>query len=110
MVDQNGLSTSLEYGTVDENARLWDITKDAKNGDVLVSDNIVFIFNKIHDVWINCHCSLYEDDSFYGGDFDLMHIRYGKEVYPATKEQRDVLMKAMADSGWQFDFEKKVLE
>ena len=35
LVDQNGLSTSLEYGNIDENAHLWDITKDAKEGDVL---------------------------------------------------------------------------
>lgn len=110
LVDQNGLSTSLEYGTADENAHLWDTTKDAKDGDVLVSDNIVFIFNKIHDIWIKCHCSLYEDNSFYGVNFDLMHIKYGKEVFPATKEQCDKLFKAMADAGYTFDFEKKELK
>ena len=110
LVDQNGLSTSLEYGTVDENAHIWDIIKDAEDGDVLVSDNIVFIFNKIHDVWIKCHCSLYEDDSFYGGDFDLMHIKYGKEVFPATKEQCDRLLKAMTNAGYIFDFEKNELK
>ena len=109
LVDQNGLSTSLEYGTVDENAHIWDITKDAEDGDVLVSDNIIFIFNKIHDVWINCHCSTHKDGSFMEEDYDLMTIKYSKEVYPATKEQRDKLLKAMADAGWQFDFEKKKL-
>ena len=35
LIDQNGLSTSLEYGTVDESAHLWTI-EDAKDGDVLV--------------------------------------------------------------------------
>ena len=110
LVDQNGLSTSLEYGTVDENAHIWDIIKDAEDGNVLVSDNIIFIFNRIHDIWIKCRCSLYEDDSFYGGDFDLMHVHYGKEVFPATKEQRDKLLKAMTDAGWQFDFDKKELK
>ena len=110
LVDQNGLSTSLEYGTVDENAHIWDIIKDAEDGNVLVSDNIIFIFNRIHDIWIKCRCSLYEDDSFYGGDFDLMHVHYGEEVFPATKDQCDTLMKAMADAGWTFDFEKKELK
>ena len=110
LVDQNGLSTSLEYGTVDENAHIWDITKDAEDGDILISDNIIFIFNRIHDIWIKCHCSLYEDNSFYGGDFDLMHVHYGKEVFPATKKQRDKLLKAMADAGWTFDFEKNELK
>jgi hypothetical protein len=110
LVDQNGLSTSLEYGTVDENAHIWDITKDAEDGDVLVSDNIIFIFNKIHDVWINCHCSTHKDGSFMEEDYDLMTIKYSKEVYPATKEQRDKLLNAMADAGWTFDFEKKELK
>ena len=27
-----------------------------------------------------------------------------------TKEQRDTLMKSMADAGWKFDFEKKELK
>ena len=110
LVDQNGLSTSLEYGTVDENAHIWDIIKDAEDGNVLVSDNIIFIFNRIHDIWIKCRCSLYEDDSFYGGDFDLMHVHYGKEVFPATKEQCDKLLKAMTNAGYIFDFEKKELK
>ena len=110
LVDQNGLSTSLEYGTVDENAHIWDIIKDAEDGNVLVSDNIIFIFNRIHDIWIKCRCSLYEDGSFYGGDFDLMHVHYGKEVFPATKEQCDKLLKAMTNAGYIFDFEKKELK
>ena len=110
LVDQSGLSTSLEYGTVDENAHIWDIIKDAEDGNVLVSDNIIFIFNRIHDVWIKCHCSLYEDGSFYGEDFDLTHVHYCKEVFPATKEQCDKLLKAMTDAGYIFDFEKKELK
>ena len=70
--------------------RLWTI-KDAKDGDVLVSGDVIFIFNKIHGVWVNCHCSLHKDGSFNDGDYDLMNIKYVKEVYPATKEQRDTL-------------------
>lgn len=31
------------------------------------------------------------------------------DVFPATKEQRDKLLKAMSDAGWTFDFEKKEL-
>ena len=41
LVDQNGLSTSLEYGTVDENAHIWDITKDAEDGDMLASNVLI---------------------------------------------------------------------
>ena len=88
---------------------LWTIS-DAKAGDVLVSGDVIFILNKIHGVWVNCLCSLHKDGSFNNEDYDLMHIKYSKEVYPATKEQRDTLEKAMADSGWAFDFEKKELK
>lgn len=93
-----------------KNARLWDISKDAKAGDVLVSGDVIFILNKINGVWVNCLCSLHKDGSFNNEDYDLMHIKYSKEVYPATKEQRDTLEKAMADSGWAFDFDKKELK
>ena len=45
LVDQNGLRTSLEYVTFDENAHLWTI-QDAKDGDVLECDMGVFIFQR----------------------------------------------------------------
>jgi hypothetical protein len=43
---------------------------------------------------------------FYDGKLPFTH----SNVYPATKEQRDTLMKAMADAGYTFDFEKKELK
>lgn len=85
---------------LDNDAHLWTI-QDARDGDVLTAGNVIFIFNKIHDVWINCHCSLFKDNSFVNRGYDMMHIKYSKEsVYPATKEQRDTLFKAMADAGY----------
>ena len=99
----------LSRNFCDSHFHLWAI-QDAKDGDVLVSDDVIFIFNKIHGVWVNCHCSLHKDGSFNDDDYDLMHIKYGKEVYPATKEQRDTLMKAMTDAGYTFDFENKELK
>ena len=44
LIDQNGLSTSLEYGTVDKSAHLWTI-QDAKDGDVLATSAGAFIYN-----------------------------------------------------------------
>ena len=85
---------------------LWSI-EDAKDGDVLASGEIIFIFNKIHGVWIDCHCSLHRDGSFYEEDYGLMNIKYGKEVYPANKEQRDLLFKKMNEAGHEWDAEKK---
>jgi len=108
LIDQNGLSTSLEYGTVDTSARLWDNTKDAKDGDVLASDNSIFIFQEeyIAEKPI-AYCGLMNGRFLVDGeDACWTNERY----YPATKEQRDALMKAMTDAGWKFDFEKKELK
>lgn len=88
---------------------LWTI-QDAKEGDVLVSGGVIFIFNKIHGIWLNCHCSLHKDDTFIDGDYDLMNSRYFDAVYPATKEQRDLFFQKMNDAGWKFDFENKELK
>ena len=102
---------SRDWTSYSENdIRLWDITEDAKAGDVLVTGGVIFIFNKIHGVWLNCHCSLHKDGSFNNGDYDLITDKYFSEVYPATKEQRDALMKAIVDAGYTFDFEKKELK
>ena len=118
LTDRNGFSTSLEYGTIDENAHLWDITKDAKDGDVLVNDEgKPFIFKGLLDaehpncpvayggVCINC----YDVEEFciserYRWWCDLIGVK------PATKEQRDALMKAMADAGYEWDAERKELK
>ena len=92
-----------------KNAHLWTI-QDAKDGDVLVSGEVIFIFNKIHDVWTNCHCSLHRDGSFIGEDYDLMTVKYGEEVYPATKEQRNLLFSKMRESGYEWNAEKKEMK
>jgi len=118
LTDRNGFSTSLEYGTIDENAHLWDITKDAKDGDALVNDEgKPFIFKGLLDaehpncpvayggVCINC----YDVEEFciserYRWWCDLIGVK------PATKEQRDALIKAMADAGYEWDAERKELK
>lgn len=88
---------------------LWTIA-DARDSDVLTLGDIIFIFNKIHGVWVNCHCSLHKDGSFNDEDYDLMHVKYSKEVYPATKEQRDLLFQKMKEEGYEWDADKKELK
>lgn len=85
-------------------------TKDAKEGDVLVSGEVIFIFNLIHGIWLNCHCSLHKDGSFNDGDYDLMTSRYFDEVYPATKEQRDTLFAKMKEHGYEWNADKRELK
>jgi hypothetical protein len=120
-------SDDSTLGVVDEDTlRLWDITKDAKAGDVLFAENFdniggcVFLFKGL-DSWKfdaegdrsiatgYCCTSITESGNT---DFgiqgpDCVEI---KRVHPASKEQRDALMKAMADAGYIFDFESKELK
>lgn len=108
LIDQNGLSISLIYTTIDENAHLWTI-KDAKDGDVLVTGDWVFIFEKLNtnDKPV-CYCH-YDVELGFSIDVNT-YISTGSYIRPATKEERDTLMKAMADAGYSFDFEKKELK
>ena len=105
LVDQNGLSTSLEYGTIDENARLWTI-EDAKDGDVLAAHECYVIFKEIDGLNIKCYCTYHymNNPSFY-----VDTLQNKNTFHPATKEQRDTLMKAMTDAGYTFDFETREL-
>jgi hypothetical protein len=89
--------------------RLWNIT-DAKDGDVIVTENgNIFIFKDIQDCVVYHYCGLY-----YGKiQFSPNNVNESsaKELpinyTPAVKEQRDLLMKALNDAGYTFDFDKK---
>lgn len=119
LVDQNGLSTSLEYGTVDENAHLWDITKDAKDGDVLASElcDSIILFKGIKDDNIDFYCDYdFSEVNVPGDRFAVNNgqhygnVEDSKDFHPATKEQRDTLFTKMREAGYEFDFEKKELK
>jgi len=89
--------------------RDWTI-QDTKAGDVLSWDDskCIAIFKNIYD-----------EDSFnsYGfvggctGTFESRQSYHDIEgAHPATKKQRDTLMKAMTNAGYTFDFEKRELK
>lgn len=110
---RDGVTNSYDC-SIDNAARLWTI-QDAKDGDVLVVDTSVILFRKIGnkkygDV-VDYHCvvdsgkfEIQEKDFYWGRINDV------PQLHPATKEQRDALMKAIADAGYTFDFEKKELK
>jgi hypothetical protein len=94
---------------VDKFWRKWDIS-DAKDGDILATyDGKPFFFKGCLDKeHTNCpvaYCGIRSDECLWGCTGDYWWT--DKEVKPATKEQRDTLMKAMADVRWEFDFNKK---
>ena len=118
LVDTNGDEYVFDASSLDD-AHEWTI-QDAKDGDVLAcplpkgheGEEQVFIFKCINsrDYVDNCieyYCRVCEG-VFYENENGYMGTT-SSPLYPATKEQRNVLMKAMADAGYTFDFEKKEL-
>ena len=103
-----GIPFSCEH-----NAHLWTI-EDAKDGDVLVGkidgDDYILIFKQIKDGWTETYGHYYDAVNRFCVPSQLFCRDYKGTFYPATKEQRDTLMKAMADAGYTFDFEKKELK
>lgn len=80
---------------------LWTFN-NAKDTDVLIDkDGHPFIFNGYFtSQTINGYCGLVSG-MFISG----VHL-WIKDVKPATREQRNLLEKAMAEAGYTFDFEK----
>ena len=107
-ISKGGIPNSYNWD-IDNIARLWTL-KDAKDGDVLATWAGAFIYNGN----INgggscpgCYCGINTLGRFQTGT--ETHWT-GKKVYPATKEQRDILMKAMNDAGYEWNAEKKELK
>lgn len=98
------------YGTFtsysEPTCRLWDITKDAKDGDVLISNESYVIFKEIDGLNIKCYCTYHymNNPRFY-----VNTLQNKTAFYPATKEQRDFLFQKMHDAGYTWDAEKKEL-
>ena len=102
----NGYSSKM----FEDEWRMWNVAKDAKDGDVLATDDgNIFVFD-----------GTVEEAKYPFAYYGLTRRRFESydrrlpfthnNVHPATKEQRDTLMKAMADAGYTFDFEKKELK
>lgn len=92
---------------VEKDLAYWTI-QDAKDGDVLATSAGAFIYNG-NNGGGSCPGSYCGINTLGGFKTGVEHHWTGKKVYPATKEQRDQLKKAMADAGYTFDFEKKEL-
>ena len=82
---------------------LWTI-QDAKDGDVLVFDDIIMIFRNIQTVCTANTYILYCDKIFIDDWCD-----FGVDAQPATKEQQDLLFSKMKEAGYKWDADKKEL-
>lgn len=103
----------VECDFIEKNYHPWTIA-DAREGDILASDVIeslpspfVAIFKtKDSEDDFSSHCFIGHDGKFYKGE-----IGHASEyVHPATKEQRNALMKVMTEAGYTFNFETKELK
>ena len=112
LIGQNGLTTSLEYGTVDENAHLWTI-QDAKNGEVLVGkidgDSYILIYNQIKDGWVETYGHYYNAVDRFCVPSQLFCRDCNGTFYPAAKEQRDLLFQKVKEAGYEWNYWKKEL-
>jgi len=120
LIDQNGLSTSLEYGTVDKIAHLWTI-QDAKDSDTLINKNYMgespFIFKETkpsniktdvsNPLTIFGYCGIggvgFTKSSGWGDTANCIY-------HPATKEQRDTLFLKMKEAGYEWSEETHELK
>lgn len=117
----------VEFNFIEEHYHLWTI-QDAKDGDVLAlswleDKNLwekIIIFKKYHSGGVKGLYSMSCVEG-YGNTFKNGKIAFNEEVphysktwtcnlYPATKEQRDTLMKAINDAGYKWNAETKTLE
>ena len=103
---------SLCLSFSDENLiREWTI-QDAKDGDVLVNGSNIFIFHFINNRRLMGYCHVNMGDGNFYNDIgkNECFCTIDAPVTPATKEQRDALMKAMNDAGYEWNAEKKELK
>ena len=102
-------SGRIELFNAEQNFHLWTI-QDAKYGDVLVSkDDKPFIYNGNHDSFnIGSYCGISVEDKFKVST-EKCYWTGKVNIYPATKEQRDLLFQKMHEAGYEWDSEKKEL-
>ena len=86
---------------------LWTI-QDAKDGDVLTTKDIVFIFKHMDKTGLSLcksYCEVIGNSKLgLGFDFSI------NDVHPATKEQCDLLFSKMHEAGYEWDAKKKELK
>ena len=93
---------SVAQITIDNKYHLWSL-KDAKPGDVLISedDKHPFIFKKFLGYFPSAYCGIDTTDSIYISDADRPWTR--DTVRPATYEERQVLFNKLEEKNYKWD-------
>ena len=97
----------VEFNFVEKYYHKFDI-KGAKDGDVLATSAGAFIYNgnKGGSSCPGSYCGINTLGRFQTG---VEAHWTGKKVYPATKEQRDLLFQKMREDGYEWSADKKEL-
>ena len=90
-----------------DNFKLWTI-QDAKEGDVLDANGAPFIYKKHDKDYVYFYCGVNLVGEFIEAN-GIDTWNSNNKVYPATKEQRDLLFQKMKEAGYEWDNEKKCL-
>jgi len=104
ITDADNKVCSYSIKSFDNISHLWTI-QDAKDGDVLTTDSVHFMFKSNDNDDVYMYCSY--DIEFNMSDTATVDSKY---VHPATKEQRELLFQKMYESGYEWDTEKKKLK
>ena len=101
-----------------EGVRLWTI-QDAKKGDILFIDlmgGMTFIFDGVSPEMAILYSFIINNDGVDVVPYDIGksntgigYVEEGGIIYPATKEQRDLLFAKMAEAGYTWDADTKTL-
>ena len=96
---------------VNRRCHLWDITEDARDGEVLVSQyDKPFIYNGNHNsFYIGSYCGI-STESRFNVATEKCRWTENVNVHPATQEQCDFLFQKMKEAGYEWDAEKKELK
>jgi hypothetical protein len=112
VVDILGYHHTITNTAIENNYHLWTI-EDAKPGDVLACENgWTCIFKCLNDNLFSSYCFI-DNEGWFCGDEGQVHMLdtiICGEIYPATKEQRDLLFSKMNEAGYEWDAEKKELK
>ena len=113
VVDVEGNEYVFDVGSLVD-ARLWDITKDVKDGDVVVCDGKhgqeIGIVKKYIGKYGGCD-KCFETYCFvdWDGIFRVGEYMGSRNIHPATKEKRDTLFTKMQEAGYDWNPDKKEL-
>ena len=111
-----GYVDDMLVSEIDSLYHLWTI-QDAKDGDVLACESgWTCIFKKLNhnsfgEKLFDSHCFINRTGWFHdGAKGHTLNERINGKIYPATKEQRDLLFKKMKEADYEWDAEKKELK